>query len=211
MAKRRGKSAFKPQKVFEWTSKEASDVLAYIEVCNEVGDSRQFIQDTIADHMKMKWNRNFTYAKIDNRLKLIHRRAHKPEYVSRRHIMSIGSGCLDLENLDQYFAPHELTLEDIRNAKKELKFQRALNGKRETEYTATRVSARLSATPGYLEARCSAARSTVGRGCSQGTKTIRGTSTRSPDSIQPVLPTVTKRKFVVYLSMSELHLYFTEY
>jgi hypothetical protein len=191
--------------VFEWSAKEAAAILAYIDHCIEMGKSRKFMEDTVADYLKSKWSRDYTWTRVENRLRIIHRRAHRPENKSRGDIASMGTACLDLENLDMYFLPHELTLEEIRIAKAELNVQPALNDKWETDIIATRISARLSGTAGYLELRCSAARSPVARGRSQRTSTVRGTSTRSPDSNQRILAASAKRKPVV--CSINVHLY----
>jgi hypothetical protein len=99
--------------------------------------------------------------------------------------------------MDKYFLPHELTLEEIRVAKTELKVRPVLNDKREIDINATRISARLSATPAYLELRSSTARSPIVRERSQKRSTVRGSSTRSPDSNQRNLATLAKRNKVV--------------
>lgn len=147
--------------------------------------------------MKSKWNRDYTWRRVENKLRSIHRRAHKPEYKSRGYIAYMGTACLDLDNLDVYFSPLELTREDIDIAKAELKDQPALNDKRVVEITVTRISAKLSANPENSESRCSVACSPVVRGRSQETRTYRGTSTRCPDSNQRILTLPAKRKAAV--------------
>lgn len=205
MAKRRGRSVPKARDVFEWSAKEVAALLVYIDHCCETGKPRGFIQDTIADHLKSKWSRDYTWRRVENRLKIIHRRAHKLEYKSRGHIVSKGTACLDLENLDTYFLPHELTLDDIRIAKAELKVQLSSNNKLEVEITAIRLSTRLSANPGYLKSRRFVTRSPVIRGHSQETRTARATSTRSPDSSQQSLSILAKRKRAVCFIRIDLH------
>jgi hypothetical protein len=206
MTKRRVKSTPKPRDVFEWGLEETAAILAYIDHCIRLDKGRKFTESTLVDHLKHIWTRDYTWARIENRLKVVHRRGHKPENKSRGDILSKGTACLELENLALYFLPTELTLEAIRLAEAELNTLLTSNDKRQTEIVATRVSERLSATAGYLESRCSVTSSPVVRGSSQRTSIVRDTNTRSPDVEQQLLLTPTKRKPVVRCISSHTHL-----
>src|SRR5579871_4251625 len=102
MANRKRKREAQKSEKFEWNVEQTAFLLAWLDYCVEDGRGRTFFTDTVVVELKRRWNRDFTWERIINKLKSIHRVSYDSEITENkpwRAILNKGTSCLDFDFL----------------------------------------------------------------------------------------------------------------
>jgi hypothetical protein len=85
---------------YDWTDEQTAFLLAWNDHCLGQTDGRELFQTTIVDELKKRWQRDFKWKHVYNKLRSIHRTCHNettPAYRSSGAMFDEGTACLDFD------------------------------------------------------------------------------------------------------------------